>query len=586
MEYFLDYLVKSFESTVNIVATCVIGFVFFFGVVWHLGYRVSITGNKFSQAIKKLDGIDKEDSGALYDLKLFHNSPKLKKLWDDFMKEWNNSIPSGKSPIGTVDINDYFSTESVFGNASYFRKLEGYPGRLLSLGILGTFIGLSYGLTSFPDTIDSKEMANAALSLINGLSVAFFTSILGILLSLFFLVLEKWRVGKAVESLTKFCEKSVEYFPVYNPEQVLSRIAVAGEEQAESLMTLGNDLAVTLSESFGTAIQDHLAPLIEEIHKSVSKATDTSIENQTEGIAKLINEVMDGLHEKLGGSFRDLGENIETASDNLNTLTDRLEIASETQLKIMAQTSNTAEVLDKQLPNLLSFADQMKQAGTLLNDAIGATVNLEDALSEGTKQLVQVQKETTNRISALLTQMTESSNLSKTTSESLVESQERMEKTYREALESFEKNIKNGLVQSLTTFDSVLSDVLERFSGTLADLKDQYEALERHSGSLKEGVEAVSDQISSNLSSVGEVSSKAHKQIKELSETYMKNMGKGLISNSEMLTSLNESSTNIASNLGFLQESLSTIVELGNKINDQEKNTQKSWRPKLFGGGK
>ena len=63
--------------------------------------------------------------------------------------------------------------------------LENIPDILTSLGILGTFVGLVMGLREF-DPSGYEQMAGSVTPLINGIKVAFITSIYGIALSLSF----------------------------------------------------------------------------------------------------------------------------------------------------------------------------------------------------------------------------------------------------------------------------------------------------------------------------------------------------------------------------------------------------------------
>jgi len=588
------YFAEAWHNPITMAFMCIILGYFLWALSRHLLWNVKRNQQVFQRASSKLRDLQNhepqhgEAEHVFFSGKdIFPGSKKYQIIWDDYTTAWSAAAPDKNVNVSAVDVDKYFSNDVTVGNSIFLRRLDSIPGRLLSLGILGTFVGLSIGMGSLPETgTDPSKMGDAVFDLVGGLNVAFMTSILGIMCSLFFLIAEKRVVGLAVETTQNFYRAARVHFPPLDPEQVLSRIAIAAEQQTDSLRTLENDLAATLSESFGGAIEEHLAPLIEQIHETVSRATDTSAEVQIEGVQKLVNEFMSGMQEKLGDSFQELGSNIESASNNLGSLSDRLETSALAQMEIMEQTAKTAEVLDKQLPHLLAFGEQLSMAGHQFKDAICAITTLEKALSEGTSQLISVQQETEARIGLLITQLKESSELSTSTSTTLASSQERMERAYREALESFEQVISNGLLQSLTTFDSVLSDILERFSGTLADLKEQYEALDRHSRALKEGVETVSTQISSNLAEVGDVSTEAHLRIKELSENYVQNMERGLGSSTETIDRLEVAATSISTNLDALQAGLAHIIDLGTKASGADDNARKGWRSKLLGGSK
>ena len=185
-----------------------------------------------------------------------------------------------------------------------------------------------------------------------------------------FLVSEKAYVGEATNSILSFRLAARALYPVLEPEIALVQIARYTEQQADSLRTLENDLAATLSESFGGAVQEHLAPLIEQIHETVSRATDATAQVQIEGVQKIIDGFMTGMNEQLGSNFQQLGSSIEQASTNLGDLTERLEIATASQAQIMERTTQTAEVLERQLPALLSFGEKLDHAANRFNEAI------------------------------------------------------------------------------------------------------------------------------------------------------------------------------------------------------------------------
>ncbi len=226
----------------------------------------------------------------------------------------------------------------------------------------------------------------------------------------------------------------------------------------------------------------------------------------------------------------------------------------------MERTSQTAEVLERQLPHLLSFGEKLDRASVRFNEAIEGLAGLDRALTTGMEQLIAAQGASGERFKELLDRLDSSAALVNSTAQAQKETQERMEAAYREALESFERGIKDGLIQSLNSFDSVLGDILERFSGTLADLKEQYDALNKHSQALKDGVEMASTQIAANLVEVGDASTKAHERIKELSEAYVANLEGGLTASNAVIGRLEAAAGGISRSLDKLQGDVGRIA--------------------------
>ena len=66
---------------------------------------------------------------------------------------------------------------------SYYR-INSIPSIFVTLGLLGTFLGITFGLIHFNTAPD--KIKDSIVILLSGLKSAFFTSITGIILSLFF----------------------------------------------------------------------------------------------------------------------------------------------------------------------------------------------------------------------------------------------------------------------------------------------------------------------------------------------------------------------------------------------------------------
>ena len=82
------------------------------------------------------------------------------------------------------DISDYIN-EDLIDSLMKKNVYNLVPGVMTGLGILGTFVGLSFGLQNF-NTGSTKEIEESIAPLMNGIKVAFHTSMYGMLFSFFF----------------------------------------------------------------------------------------------------------------------------------------------------------------------------------------------------------------------------------------------------------------------------------------------------------------------------------------------------------------------------------------------------------------
>ena len=94
-----------------------------------------------------------------------------------------NFTSSISNPVeGIGDLEDYINEEEIDIHV-HKRLLEMVPDIFTSLGILGTFVGLVWGLKDFNPT-DYAGMTSSVASLVDGIKVAFLTSIYGISFSI------------------------------------------------------------------------------------------------------------------------------------------------------------------------------------------------------------------------------------------------------------------------------------------------------------------------------------------------------------------------------------------------------------------
>lgn len=107
-----------------------------------------------------------------------------------------------KSQSGLADIEDYIN-EDVMESLISKKMLDIIPDILTSLGILGTFIGLVVGLKGFEPS-NYEAMTSSVSSLVDGIKVAFLTSIYGLSLSLVFSYALKSAYASLTDSMSEF----------------------------------------------------------------------------------------------------------------------------------------------------------------------------------------------------------------------------------------------------------------------------------------------------------------------------------------------------------------------------------------------
>jgi len=171
---------------------------------------------------------------------------------------------------------------------------------IVSLGVLGTFIGIFMGLYQF-DTSDIK--ASVPL-LLDGLKVAFITSIVGMGLSIFLSFIQKFgnsvEMGDELEVLLSINSKLDKLNSIDNNIKNLSTdILNVKEEMKDNQEMLFEFLEVSLNK----------------INRSLEDAIDKLAEGATEEIIQALEQVINdfnhNLTEQFGENFKQLNESVK-----------------------------------------------------------------------------------------------------------------------------------------------------------------------------------------------------------------------------------------------------------------------------------
>ncbi len=241
---------------------------------------------------------------------------------------------------------------------------ESIPQIFPTIGILGTFIGIAYGLWSF----NENKIEESIPPLIGGLKTAFLASIGGIVLSIIFskfTAYKQWKNEKgklsnetiALNKLVALTEElktnfhdSFTYTDENNnkikPANVFRDIYKELAKQSNALQTFSSDLALTISagfeqilnnptegvvaelklvkaeiESLGNKLKDPATDMTQSIVKELQESMGKMIEefktsmsgdtkNEMEHLAKLLGQA--------GGSLTDFPTKLQNMTDNLN----------------------------------------------------------------------------------------------------------------------------------------------------------------------------------------------------------------------------------------------------------------------------
>lgn len=211
---------------------------------------------------------------------------------------------------------------------------ENIPNVFVTLGLLGTFLGIAYGLFHF-DT-DPASIKTSIRELLSGLRFAFFSSILGIILSLIFSRIVKIKIQQGFveelptpeyEVLISMNENIVSGNKFL--QEILKQSKSNGIKQ-DALKNSFDDFAKLLPRSNAIAITKALQEVIEDFNETfktfIGQLVEKNFEKLTESIDQLIKWQIEYRHDitRIKETYESIAHNhklfAETTEDWVNNL--------------------------------------------------------------------------------------------------------------------------------------------------------------------------------------------------------------------------------------------------------------------------
>lgn len=329
----LDMLAYNMVFLGIMVIICIVGMVSGLGRMLHLERDFDHAAEEVEDVFNSIEAREGEAIGLPE--KLFDDETLERRY-----QEFHIYIEKSQSRIG--DIEDYINESEVDGIIGK-RMLEMIPDILTSLGILGTFIGLVFGLKNFEPS-NYEAMTASVSSLVNGIKVAFLTSIYGLSLSLVFGYNTKVAYSDLIKSCDRFLNKFHALVLPSGEIEAHNRMLNYQETQTEAIEKMTEQFSEHLANSFEKVI----TPSFRKMNQSMDILTDTMAKGQEE----MMNGLLDDFLQKMNASFRLQFDNFNQALADM----------TEAQRSMTNQTQTLYKELSKELQNSFEREDAHMRA--------------------------------------------------------------------------------------------------------------------------------------------------------------------------------------------------------------------------------
>lgn len=270
--------VTSFSNLlINVGFLVVIGIMF---IISSVGFgRLNTVIEALENAAEVIDKERKEKDGGLWEQyrtrKKVFGYDELDYAFFKYQKRMAG-YQTKKGLRAVCDLDEYINEELVdrVGMSHYNSAVS---GTLTGLGILGTFLGLSMGLGAFNGN-DIYTISDNVGPLLEGMKVAFHTSVYGIFFSLVFNFIYRGIMARAYDTLQEF-------LAIYR-EHVQPEMVSADENSRAMLIYQAN-------------IANSMKTMIDLLKGNAME--------QTQGVERIVNQFTDQMSQSMGADFEKLG---------------------------------------------------------------------------------------------------------------------------------------------------------------------------------------------------------------------------------------------------------------------------------------
>ena len=369
----------------------------------------------------------------------------------DAWREFDETLVSdGTQLYNTVNAEEFFNEHRFAPQLVGNRFLHAIPTALTTLGLLGTFLGLTIGLRGLDLGSTTDEMRVGIQVLVDGAALGFTASLWGVAMSLLTNVFERWQERRVVAGVRKLQDRIDHLFKMKSPEQSLTDIAAHTSESSEALQVLHEKIGSALQESVQhvgentsravtDAIQSSLAPIMADL---ASRAADQSAEVFKEISGQLtasFNEIGTSLAAQLKESSESMRSTLDYMSEQLARQADQhltqmntMQMAAAAQLSAVTEATNRQiTLLDESLPRVVSGLDR---AATLVGAATNGMEEVATGLGAVTTQLSTTTTDLARMLNEAIGTMNDLATRTSSAADAIASQQSAVTEVTREAL--------------------------------------------------------------------------------------------------------------------------------------------------------
>ena len=352
----------------------------------------------------------------------------------------------------------------------------------LTLGITGTFIGIFLGLLEF----DTTNIESSVVTLLEGLKIAFITSITGLVVSIVVKVFPNiWKLP------TPLNNDNIEKELI----TTLKEMSLTTKEFKDSI----NNLTKSISGDSETSLSTQLIKLrdinrtgFDDMNTSFEEFADKVVADNTQSLIDALTDVMKDFNSKINEQF---GENFKELNSAVKDMLNWQKAYRDQINDLVTTYSNISKTLigvDNTLQNSAKSHATIIQSNNELNELVKDFSGMVNSFSElgdmASKSLPIIEERMDSMVSKTSTHIEESLDSISSNYDNFSEKQQEVVESYnrnitemieqnKERIQLLDKELGNELEKSLETLGSSLSTLSSKFATDYGPITEKLKKL-------------------------------------------------------------------------------------------------------------
>ena len=403
---------------------------------------------------------------------------RLQGTWTDFLQNAELRDAHG----GSCDVTEYINEDTIIYATGGTRLAELTPGILVSLGILGTFLGLVMGLSGLTlSASDTSTLLAGMEKLIAGMSTAFLTSIAGVVASIAFNLLNNHYVGKCEKAIDRFCD----VFSLYAmPKPVSEETAMLTLQQEQTAYI--RQAVEEISQKMAVQVEQSIMRAMLPVQRSMDNFILAATQAQVEGVDRIAQVFVQRMNVALGQEFDHLRQVLAETGVEQQKVQQEMRAATEAIAQMTQDVVNMHQLSQGVLEHFRDYVSDMNDSRAQVDETNRKTIELLAAMNKTSGQqamylaklqeyqasLASVQQQYTAMTDSFLHNAQEQTRITAREMDRAVEQMHEGAQALAGAYEQFTRQTQENLARTTALFDESITTSIRQLDKTLSSMRE------------------------------------------------------------------------------------------------------------------